>query len=280
MGIAFLSSGSDVAFCVIGIASLRAKLNVKQESSVIGAERLLLVLAALASHGKAMSVKDMLGVTGLAQSTLYRQIALLKRWGFVTEDAGCYAPGPVSLQLALGFDINSMLVEASRDGMAELSRATQESVGLIIAVNDQVICLEMVESTHSLRCSFEKGRAVPLRAGASAKSLLAFMAQKTRNETLERQFAGDDAARAALETELERIRARGYAVSDSEVDPGVWGVSAPVFRRMSRGAGAGAGASASITLMAPSSRAAGREQQLADWTVRTANSISTRLQSA
>lgn len=278
MGIAFLSSGSDVAFCVIGIASLRAKLNVKQESSVIGAERLLLVLAALASHGKAMSVKDMLGVTGLAQSTLYRQIALLKRWGFVTEDAGCYAPGPVSLQLALGFDINSMLVEASRDGMAELSRATQESVGLIIAVNDQVICLEMVESTHSLRCSFEKGRAVPLRAGASAKSLLAFMAQKTRNETLERQFAGDDAARAALETELERIRARGYAVSDSEVDPGVWGVSAPVFRRMSRGAGAGA--SASITLMAPSSRAAGREQQLADWTVRTANSISTRLQSA
>ncbi|KKL35677.1 IclR family transcriptional regulator [Burkholderia contaminans FFH2055] len=249
---------------------------MKRESSVIGAERLLLVLTALASHGKAMSVKDMLGVTGLAQSTLYRQITLLKRWGFVTEDAGCYAPGPVSLQLALGFDINSMLVEASRDGMAELSRATQESVGLIIAVNDQVICLEMVESTHSLRCSFEKGRAVPLRAGASAKSLLAFMAEKTRNEALERQFAGDDTARAALETELERIRARGYAVSDSEVDPGVWGVSAPVFRRMPRSAGA----CASITLMAPSSRAAGREHQLADWTVRTANSISTRLQSA
>lgn len=67
---------------------------MKRESSVIGAERLLLVLTALASHGKAMSVKDMLGVTGLAQSTLYRQITLLKRWGFVTEDAGCYAPVP------------------------------------------------------------------------------------------------------------------------------------------------------------------------------------------
>ncbi|KND57416.1 Transcriptional regulator, IclR family [Candidatus Paraburkholderia schumanniana] len=124
-----------------------------------------------------------------------------------------------------------MLVEASRDGMMQLSRATQESVGLVVAVNDQVICLEMIESTHSLRCSFEKGRAVPLRAGASAKSLLAFMADKTRAETLERQFAGDDAVRAAFEAELERIRARGYAMSDSEVDPGVWGVSAPVFRR-------------------------------------------------
>lgn len=129
----------------------------------------------------------------------------------------------------------------------------------------------MIESTHSLRCSFEKGRAVPLRAGASAKSLLAFMADKTRAETLERQFAGDDTARAAFEAELERLRARGYAI-----DPGVWGVSAPVFRRESRGAGA----NATITLMAPSSRAAGREQQLADWTVRTANTISARLQSA
>ncbi|MDR5782628.1 IclR family transcriptional regulator [Caballeronia sp. LZ065] len=252
---------------------------MNKDSSVIGAERLLLVLSALASHGKAMSVKDMLGATGLAQSTLYRQVALLKRWGFVSEDSGYYAPGPISLQLALGFDVNSMLVEASRDSMLQLSRATQESVGLIVAVNDQVICLEMIESTHSLRCSFEKGRAVPLRAGASAKSLLAFMADKTRAETLDRQFAGDPIARAALEAELDAIRARGYAVSDSEIDIGVWGVSAPVFRRPTRGSGSG-GAAASITLMAPSSRAAGRGQQLADWTVRTANAISTQLQSS
>jgi DNA-binding IclR family transcriptional regulator len=247
---------------------------VKQEPGVTGAERLLLVLSALASRGKAMSAKDMLAATGLAQSTLYRQVAVLKRWGFVTEDAGYYAPGPISLQLALGFDVNSLLVEASREGMLQLARASQESVGLVVAVNDQVVCLEMVESTHSLRCSFEKGRAVPLTAGASAKSLLAFMQDKARGETLERVFAGDAKGRAAIEAQLKPIRERGYAVSDSEVDPGVWGVSAPVFRRVARGAVA----NASITLMAPSSRVAGRELQLADWTLRTAHAISARLQ--
>ncbi|WP_207005004.1 IclR family transcriptional regulator [Trinickia mobilis] len=247
---------------------------MKQEPGVTGAERLLLVLSALASHGKAMCVKDMQGSTGLAQSTLYRQIAMLKRWGFVTEDAGYYAPGPISLQLALGFDVNSLLVEASRERMLQLALASQESVGLLVAVNDRVVCLEMIESTHSLRCSFEKGRAVPLKAGASAKSLLAFLPEKARAETLDRVFAGDAAGRAAIETELVQIRARGYAVSDGEVDPGVWGVSAPVFRRVPRGAVA----NASITLMAPSSRVAGRELQLADWTLRTANAISARLQ--
>jgi DNA-binding IclR family transcriptional regulator len=136
------------------------------------------------------------------------------------------------------------------------------------------MCLEMVDSQHSLRCSFEKGRAVPLKAGASAKSLLAFMADKARSEVLDSVFDNDPAGRAAIEAELEQIRARGYAVSDSEVDPGVWGVSAPIFHRSGRGAGS----SASITLMAPSTRAIGRESQFIDGTLRTARAISEYMQ--
>jgi DNA-binding IclR family transcriptional regulator len=253
------------------------------EKTVTGAERVLLVLSALASHGKAMSVKDLLGVTGLAQSTLYRQIALLKRWGFVAENAGCYAPGPISLQLALGFDVNSLLVEASRSEMQHLARLSQESIGLVVAVNNQVMCLEMIDSRHSLRCSFEKGRAVALKAGASAKSLLAFMPERARTDVLDSIFHDAPANththafatdRAAIEAELQHIRTQGFAVSDSEVDPGVWGVSVPIYHR----AGRAASSSASITLMAPSTRAAGRESQFIDATLRTARAISEYMQ--
>jgi DNA-binding IclR family transcriptional regulator len=247
---------------------------LNHDQSVTGAERVLLVLAALSSHGQAMSVKDLLAVTGLAQSTLYRQIALLKRWGFVAEHAGYYAPGPISLQLALGFDVNSLLVEASRSEMQKLARVSQESVGLVVAVKHQVMCVEMIDSEHSLRCSFERGRAVPLRAGASAKSLLAFMADKVRTDVLNTVFHGDPAGRAAIEAELNQIRAQGYAVSDSEVDSGVWGVSAPIFHRLGRTASSGA----SITLMAPSTRAVGCEHRFIDATVRAARAISARMQ--
>ena len=100
--------------------------------------------------------------------------------------------------------------------MQQLARASQESIGLVVAVKHQVMCLEMVDSQHSLRCSFEKGRAVPLKAGASAKSLLAFMADKARTEVLDNLFDNDPGGRAAIEAELEQIRAQGYAVSDSE----------------------------------------------------------------
>jgi DNA-binding IclR family transcriptional regulator len=246
-----------------------------QDKSNNGAERILHVLASLAHHGRAMSVKELVTHTGLAQSTLYRQIATLKRWGFVSEDAGRYAPGPVSLQLALSFDLGSHLVEASRDAMQKLARVSQESVGLVVAVKDQAVCLDMVESSHSLRCSFEKGRAVPLKAGASAKSLLAFMDERRCGEILDAVFADDADGRATLEAQLARIRADGYVVSNGEVDPGVWGVSAPVFPRPTRTTPS----AASITLMVPSTRVPGREAQFIDATRRTAREISERLQS-
>jgi DNA-binding IclR family transcriptional regulator len=245
-----------------------------QEAPGAGAERILLVLASLAHHGKAMSVRELVTKTGLAQSTLYRQIALLKRWGFVSEDGGRYAPGPVSLQLALSFDLGSHLIEASRAAMQQLANASGESVGLVVAVKEQVVCLEMIESLHSLRCSFEKGRAVPLKAGASAKSLLAFMNERRAAEILDTMFADDASRRAALETQLATIRADGYVVSDSEVDPGVWGVSAPIFARAARASPS----VASITLMAPVTRVPGREAALIDATRRTAREISRRLQ--
>ncbi|PMS22712.1 IclR family transcriptional regulator [Trinickia dabaoshanensis] len=246
-----------------------------QDAPGTGAERILLVLASLARRGKAMSVRELAGETGLAQSTLYRQIALLKRWGFVSEDGGRYAPGPVSLQLALSFDLGSHLVDASRGAMQRLAHASGESVGLVVAVKEQVICLEMIESLHSLRCSFEKGRAVPLRAGASAKSLLAFMNERRCAQILDAMFADDPSGRLALTDQLATIREHGYVVSDSEVDPGVWGVSAPIFARSARASES----VASITLMVPVTRVPGREAMLIDATRSSAREISRRLQS-
>ena len=76
---------------------------------------------------------------------------------------------------------------------------------------------------------------------------------------------------ARLADELEAIRAQGYAVTDSEVDAGVWGVSVPIFQRANQ-------AVASITLMAPSTRAAQRPQAFNDLTVAAARRISGKLQ--
>lgn len=234
------------------------------------ADRVLQVLAVLAQQGKSMPAAELMERTGLARSTLYRQLARLKRWGFVLESDGCYAPGPLSLQLALGFDLASHLVRQARPDMVDLAQQSQESVGLIVAVNDQAICLDMVESQHLLRCSFEKGRSVPLRAGASAKCVLAHLPEAVRAAVLDSQWGAGTPERDAAQRESDAIRKAGFAMTAGEVDPGVWGCSVPLFGASRQSVGA-------ITLMAPIVRASGQEEALIRMAVVAAARISRQL---
>jgi DNA-binding IclR family transcriptional regulator len=54
-------------------------------------ERVLLVLMTLAQSSRPVSAAELMAQTGLAKSSLYRQLAILKRWGFVFEANSLYA---------------------------------------------------------------------------------------------------------------------------------------------------------------------------------------------
>jgi DNA-binding IclR family transcriptional regulator len=185
-------------------------------------------------------------------------------------NTGLFEPGPSSVQLAWGFDQNAQLVIQSRDEIRALVQRTGESVGLLVPINDALVCLSMIESEQPLRCSFARGRTHPLTRGASAKALLAFLPQ-AKADLLIAGSAHDDAESAvALRVQLEEIRRRRFATSESEVDIGVWGVSAPLISDAGRLEG-------TITLMAPVARIAGREAELAQLTRAAADRISYKL---
>src|SRR5690606_6338284 len=241
-----------------------------------GAERVLHVLATLARLGRGATIPELMDLTGLAQSTLYRQLSLLKRWGFVIGRDNEFSPGPMCVPLAWGFDQSSFLTLESHEEMEALSTQSGESIGLLVAVKHQIVCLDMVESRHPLRCSFVKGRMLPLCKGASAKALLAFMHVEQRRAVLDqlrRDQLLDGEALAGLEAQLERIRAQGYAVTNGEVDAGVWCAGAPLHQHD------GPAAVVVITMMAPVLRAQGHEERFMVMTVRAPRHIFSRVQS-
>jgi len=221
-----------------------------------GAERVLYLLTLLAQQGRPMTAPELSEASGLPVSTLYRQLALLKSWGFVQESAASYMPGPSCLQLALGFDRASWLVREALPEMHRLSEKTNETIGLMVVAHEQMVCLEMVESRHSLRCAFVKGKGLPLFFGASGKSLLAFLPAARRQGILHeavRREALDAEQCSELEREIMQIRSQGYALSSSEVDEGIWGVSVPLLAGKNKLLG-------TLTLMAPVSRAQAQMQ--------------------
>ncbi|KAA8996638.1 IclR family transcriptional regulator [Affinibrenneria salicis] len=242
---------------------------IHKDETVTSQERVLMILKVIAQFGRPASAGDLMKATGLAKSTLYRQLAILRRWGFVLETGNLYAPGPVSLQLALGFDGTTLLAQCAQEDMQWLSEQSQETVAISVAMQRQAICISMIEATQSLRCSFEKGRSVPLRAGATARCLLAHMPEQERNHALAQAFPQPEARDAVLR-QLTAIRQQGYACSDSEVDAGIWGVSFPLLTRDRRLLGV-------LSLMAPSQRVAERQTALIALTAQSAERIHHRL---
>lgn len=235
--------------------------------------RLLLVLSHLAQSRQPLLASELVELTGLARSTVYRQLAYLKQWGFAQESREAYSPGPVGLQLGRGFDAASPLVRQARAEMEWLAQQSGESVGLVVAVNDSVVCLDMIESSQALRCSFEKGRSVTLRRGASAKCLLAHQTRAQRLAYAQKRADDPDAdPRDASFEDLEAVRAAGYVCTNGEVDAGVWGVSVPIFASRRRALGA-------LTLMAPAQRIQGREPESIQLTIVAAARVSRKIQS-
>ncbi|WP_295749900.1 IclR family transcriptional regulator [Undibacterium sp.] len=235
-------------------------------------ERVLQVLACIARHGRAMSAKDLAAQTQLPLSTIYRHLIPLKKWGWVQEHAhsGAYEPGPLAVQLAWGFDQHSYLMEKAHAEIAQLVAKSGESVGLMVYLNGQVICLAMQDSAQALRCSFAKGRANSSVRGASAKALLAYLPAHLQHSLLAQQSDDSELNTLELMQQLELIRQQRYAVSENEIDQGVWGVSAPVFSEHAK-------LEASLSLMAPASRAQPRQQELIQMTLAAADRLSQQL---
>lgn len=240
-----------------------------------GSERTLYLLAILARLEKAVRIQDLIQETGFAQSTIYRQLALLKKWGFVVEVDGNYTPGPMCLPLAWGFDQSSYLIEHAHPELQQLAQTSGESVGLFVVVNHHGVCLDMVESRQSLRCSFSKARSFPLTKGATAKALLGAMQATQRQTVLDRLVHESyltPQASIALQAQVTLSTQQNHTTSDGEVDAGIWGVSTPLAGVRGQGC-------AVITLMAPSSRVSERAPYLIDLTLRSAHRISRCLQS-
>jgi IclR family transcriptional regulator, acetate operon repressor len=100
----------------------------------------------------------------------------------------------------------------------------------------QVEQIAQVDSTYFIGGTNWVGLSVPLHCSALGKVLLAYGAGQLSGqlsgplpaEKLERRTDKTITSEAALRSELAGVRARGYAITDEELEPGLIAVAAPV----------------------------------------------------
>jgi DNA-binding IclR family transcriptional regulator len=228
------------------------------------------LLVRVVESGQPLAVGELAARSGLPKSTTSRLVGALERRGLVQRsvDRGALSPGPVLLRFAHR-DGRQSLVELAAPVLEHLARETRETINLAVPGPLGAEHLSQRDSEHFVGVTNWVGRRVPHHVAANGKVFVAFAAAPVPGR-LERFTPRTITSRAALEAELGRVRARGYATAVDELELGLAAMAAPV-----RVAG---DVVAALSISGPTSRLTfERIEQLAPLLVEQAASLGRRL---
>jgi DNA-binding IclR family transcriptional regulator len=183
-----------------------------------------------------LSVKEGAEILAVAPSTVHRLLATLLSHGFVSQDAATrrYRAGPALLDIALGALEGIDVRRAAHPHLEQLTQQVRETVNLIVLDGRQIRFIDSIEGPEAVRVSSRTGTVLPAHCTAGGKVLLAQLDRAQLRAALpERRLGGltshSITDRAALETELEAVRARGYATSFEQSTVGLSAVAVPIL---------------------------------------------------
>jgi DNA-binding IclR family transcriptional regulator len=194
-----------------------------------GARRAVALLMVFSREHHTLTARELSRATAVPLPSVYRYVALLRDMGMLVGDGrGRYHLSARLTALGRAAEAAETLNAFADPVMRRLAAQTGETVILVRLIARSAVCVHRVESTHRLRTSFEPGQALSLERGASARLLLASMPDDARREYLAPLARRDPEFAAWLSEQVLIARREGWAVSEEEIDPGVWAASAAV----------------------------------------------------
>lgn len=196
-------------------------------------QRVLAILAVFESRLRPLSLTEIATETDLALSTTHRLVGELEEWGAVQRDAqGRYQIG---IRLwELGQHAGRQMREIARPLLQDLYSLTQETVHIAVREQTDVLYIDRVYGTRRVPRASRVGGRLPLRVTAVGRVILAYEEDWVRDAVLaqppEPGAARAPADPAGLRAELQRVRARGFAVTREEVRAGAISIAVPIFQ--------------------------------------------------
>jgi DNA-binding IclR family transcriptional regulator len=238
------------------------------------------VLQLVAQMPGQLSLTDLATLMRLSKSTVHRLVEQLTRAGFLVREADQRHLwiGRRLRELSLDVVHNDFLRSAVRNVLRSVADEVGETCNIATLDGTEVVYLQRVEARWPLRLTLDLDSRIPVHCCASGKLLLALMDAARRQRvlrsiTLEALTPATLTTEPALEAELERIRATGYALDQEEFLPGMVAIALPVL-------GADKRIRATLSVHAPTVRCS-TAQELERWVPllkRSARSIERAIQ--
>src|SRR3954447_2164515 len=215
---------------------MRYALREMPAQRVQSLDRALDLLEALASADE-LGVSEIAAKTGLVPSTAHRLLATLVARGYAAQspNSARYLLGYKLLELTSGLqDRLQRLRTAARPHLEAIQRETGDTTTLVVLERRDVVYVDSVSGTRSVRLFTEIGRAIPAHTSGAGKALLAWREPKDiaallGGETLPPSTPRTLTSIDALQDDFARIRRRGYSTDNEEHEIGVACVATPIF---------------------------------------------------
>jgi len=193
----------------------------------------LSVIRAFEQGDPDLTVAEVARRSAISRAAARRCLHTLATLGYVTVTGTGYALTPRILTLGYAYLGSALVSRAAQPVLEKVAERVQESCSMGVMDGDDVVYVARAATRRILSIGLTVGSRLPAYCTSMGRILLAFA-----DEPRVRQYLASvkrvpytprtKTSATALRTELARIRLRGYALNDQELELGLRSVSVPV----------------------------------------------------
>lgn len=191
------------------------------------------VLRSFDEHRREMSLAEVATASGLARPTARRLLLTLQELGYVRSIDGSFSLTPKVITLGTAYVASLGLWDVARPHLEALVRKTGESSSMAQLDGGDIVYVARVAVPKIIALRVDIGTKFPAPQTSQGKVLLAALSAEDLDATLAIPSRSGlprfiSKSREALNEELTQARARGWAIADEELAPGVRSIAVPV----------------------------------------------------
>jgi DNA-binding IclR family transcriptional regulator len=221
-----------------------ARAGGHRNGQVQSVDKAVRLLRAFDSEAPDLGVSELARSFGWQKSTISRLLATLQAGGLLEQDlrSGRYRLSPLFMGMGARALARVDLRSLADPYIKALATSTGETVNLVVLSEGECFNLAVVHSNKTVKSMGWVGRRTPLHCTSAGKALLWELSREQVVGLIGQTYLAHTRRTlvtvATLWADLERMRLRGYALSDEEFEDGLTSVSAPVFNAQAQVEGA------------------------------------------
>ncbi len=196
------------------------------------------LLRALAWSTGDLTLTELAGAAEMPPSKAYRYLIGYIETGLVrySPETGRYDLGPLALDMGLAALRRLDVVRLAEPIIRTLGKEVGEAISLTVWGNRGTTIVRWQESGRPVTITQTVGTVLPLLTSSNGQIFLTYLPPEITEATIRQELQSANAKAAGLKNLTDtrqladRIRARGMAVVEGQVLPGICSLSVPVFR--------------------------------------------------